>query len=201
MKSVRNSLLIAMMLVASQGFAAKKPTPMKWEVDVDHSSVNFSVRHLVVSKVRGKFAKFSGDIVADELGLLKSVKGDLFVQSIDTGITKRDDHLRSPDFFDAAKFPKIHFESTAITVEGTQAVVEGKLTIKDVTKQVRFAGEFFGKTTANFGTGDYDHLGYSFSGTINRKDFGVNFAALMNGRAVVGDEVDLNLELEATRKL
>lgn len=172
----------------------------QWTVDVPHSHVGFSVRHLVVSKVKGRFKNFTGTIVADKAGKISKLTGTVKTASVDTNEDRRDDHLRSNDFFDAAKYPLMKFDSTKITWRGNNLTVTGKLTIKGVTKTVNLQGEFLGKQSVDFGRGPQDHIGYSFETTINRRDFGLNFNRMANGILVVGDKVELELEMEAVKK-
>lgn len=175
--------------------------PGPWTLDTSHSSLNFSVRHLMVSKVRGRFNVFSGKLDVDTSGKLKSAQGTVDVKSIDTQNAKRDAHLRAEDFFEAAKYPTMKFVTTKVTHKGNNTAVQGKLTIKNITKTVTLAGNFLGKSKVNFGQGMTEHIGYTLSGKINRKDFGLNFNGVMNGVAAVGDDVELEIEMEAMRKL
>ncbi|MGO8884718.1 MAG: YceI family protein [Streptosporangiaceae bacterium] len=166
-----------------------------WNIDPVHSEVGFSVRHMMVSKVRGKFTTFSGQLITGENPLDSSVTAEIDLGSIDTGNEQRDGHVRSADFFDADKHPKMTYRSTGVRAEDGDYVLEGELTIKDITKSVPLKLELGG-----FGPDAYGgtRAGFTATGEINRKEFGVNFdAPMQNGGAVVSDKVTLNLEIEA----
>ena len=169
----------------------------KWNIDGAHSGINFSIRHMVVSKVRGRFGKFSGSLDLDEADLTKSTLDvTIDASSIDTGVGQRDDHLRSDDFFNAEKFPKLKLVLKSIKWAGDKFTATVALTIRDVTKDVKFAGELLGVQTVNFGQGAHQRAGYEARATINRKDFGLKFAGLAEGLAIAGDEVEIQLTAE-----
>ena len=166
-----------------------------WDIDPVHSEIGFSVRHMMVSKVRGRFTKFSGQLVTSTTPTDSSVTAEIDLASIDTGNDQRDAHIRSADFFEADKYPLMTYRSTGVRVEDGEYVVIGDLTIKDVTKGVPLKLELGG-----FGPDAYGGIRAGFSATaeINRKEFGVNFDAPMaNGGAVVADKVSIYLEIEA----
>ena len=166
-----------------------------WTIDPLHSEVGFSVRHLMVSKVRGKFTKFSGELVTGENPLASSVAAEIDLASIDTGAEQRDGHLRSPDFFDTENHPAMSYRSTGIRAKGDGYVVDGELTLKGVTKNVPLTLELNG-----FGPDPYGgtRAGFTATGEINRQDFGVTWnAAMEHGGVVVSDKVNINLEIEA----
>ena len=166
-----------------------------WAIDPVHSEVGFSVRHMMVSKVRGKFTKFSGEIVTAENPLASSVTAEIDLSSIDTGAEQRDGHLRSPDFFDTENHPLMTYRSTGVRAEGGRYVVDGELTLKGVTSRVPLTLELNG-----FGPDAYGgtRAGFSASAEINRQDFGVSWnAALETGGVVVSDKVAIHLEVEA----
>jgi polyisoprenoid-binding protein YceI len=167
----------------------------KWAIDPVHSEVGFSVRHMMVSKVRGRFTKFSGEIVTGEDPLGSSVTADIDLASITTGQEQRDEHIRSADFFEVETYPTMSYRSTGVRADGDHYVLDGELTLKGVTRSVPLTLELNG-----FGPDAYGgtRAGFTATGEINRKDFGVNFnAALQNGGAVVSDKVTLQLEIEA----
>lgn len=171
----------------------------KWEIDVAHSSVGFSVRHMVVTKTHGKFNDFNGYIDFDGKNVEKgSVEITAQIASIDTDNKKRDDHLRSPDFFDAEKFRTMIFKSKkVIKGKGSEFKLEGDLTIKDVTKEVTFDCEFNGVINDPMGN---TRAGFSATAKINRQDFNVKWSKSLDaGGLVVGDEVKINLEIEAVK--
>jgi polyisoprenoid-binding protein YceI len=171
----------------------------KWEIDVAHSSVGFSVRHMVVTKTHGKFNEFTGYIDFDGKNVENgSVEITAQIASIDTDNKKRDDHLRGPDFFDAEKFPTMTFKSKkVIKGSGSEFKLVGDLTIKDVTKEVTFDCEFNGVINDPMGN---THAGFSAVVKINRQDFNVKWSKSLDaGGLVVGDEVKINLEIEAVK--
>jgi polyisoprenoid-binding protein YceI len=166
-----------------------------WTIDPLHSEVGFSVRHMMVSKVRGKFSKFSGELVTAENPLASSVTAEIDLSSIDTGAEQRDGHLRSPDFFDTENHPVMTYRSTGIRAKGDGYVLDGDLTLKGVTKDVPLALELNG-----FGPDPYGgtRAGFTATGEINRQDFGVTWnAAMEHGGVVVSDKVTIHLEVEA----
>jgi polyisoprenoid-binding protein YceI len=165
-----------------------------WTIDPVHSEVGFSVRHMMVSKVRGKFTSFGGEIVTAENPLESSVTATIDLASIDTGNADRDDHIRSADFFETDKHQKMTFRSTGIRADGDGYVLAGEITLKDVTKAVEFEIEINGFGPDAFGG---VRNGFTATGTINRSDFGVDFNAVMEtGGVVVGDKVTIQLEIE-----
>ncbi|MGH9111862.1 MAG: YceI family protein [Acidimicrobiales bacterium] len=172
------------------GFAAGT-----WAIDPVHSDVAFSVRHLMVSKVRGRFETFEGEIVTgdDILGTQATVSVDL--RSINTGNEDRDNDLRSANYFEVDTHPTMTFRSTGIKAEGEGYVVEGDLAIKGVTRSVPLQVEFNGIGPDPWGG---TRAGLSATGEINRKDFGLTFDMPMEGGGlVVGDKIKLELEIEA----
>lgn len=166
-----------------------------WTIDPVHSEVGFSVRHMMVSKVRGKFTSFTGQIVTADNPLESSATAEIDLSSIDTGNQQRDDHLRSADFFDAANAPTMAYRSTGIRRQGDRYVVDGELTLRGVTRPVPLTVEVNG-----FGPDAYGgtRAGFTATGEINRRDFEVSWnAALETGGVVVSDKVTLHLEIEA----
>jgi polyisoprenoid-binding protein YceI len=170
---------------------------MSWLLDDVHTHVGFSVKHMMVTTVRGQFKKYIGKLTLDPQDFTKSrFEGEIDVASIDTGNGQRDDHLRNNDFFDAPNHPKITFKSTSIEAKGEgEFVVHGDLTIRGVTKPVALDVEFHGTSKNPYGK---TVAGLSARGTINRKDFGVNFNALLEtGGVAVGEKVKLEVDVEA----
>ena len=164
-----------------------------YEVENVHSTVGFGVRHMVVTTVKGNFSEYSGTIAYDpaDPSSLK-ISGVVKVASINTGNTKRDDHLRNSDFFDVEKFPEIAFESTKFE----NGVLTGNLTIKGVTKEVSMPATVNGPVTHPF-TGR-QAIGVDFTTKINRQDFGISWSKTLDGGGLmVGDEVTLELSLQA----
>jgi len=166
-----------------------------WDIDPVHSDVSFSVRHMMVSKVRGRFGSFSGQITTAEDITGSSVTATIDATTIDTNNEQRDNHIRSADFFDVANHPTWSFASNAVSVDDGELRVDGELTIKGVTRPVTLSLEVEG-----FGPDAYGgtRAGFSASTTINRADFGVDISMpLDGGGVVVGDKVTINLEIEA----
>jgi polyisoprenoid-binding protein YceI len=169
-----------------------------WTIDPVHSEVGFAVRHMMVSKVRGKFKTFSGELVTGDNPLDSSVTADIDLASIETGAEQRDNHIRSADFFEVETYPTMTYRSTGVRADGDNYVVDGDLTLKGVTKQVPLTLELNG-----FGPDPYGgtRAGFTATAEINRRDFGVNFSAPMqNGGAVVADKITIHLEIEAVLK-
>jgi polyisoprenoid-binding protein YceI len=166
-----------------------------WAIDPVHSTVEFVVRHMMVSKVRGRFRTFSGTIVTAENPLESSVTAEIDLNSVDTGQEQRDNHIRSADFLDVKTHPAMTYQAAGVRVEDGEYILDGKLTLKGVTRDVPLRLEVNG-----FGPDPYGgtRAGFTATGEINRRDFGVNFGALMeSGGAVVSDKVNIHLEIEA----
>ena len=167
-----------------------------WKIDPTHSTVGFVVKHLMVSKVRGKFESFSGTITVAEDGT-PSVQAEIDVTTITTGNPQRDGHIKSADFFDADQFPKATFVSTSVRPDGDNFVLTGDFTLHGVTKSVDLALEFNG---SNAGMGQGAVAGFEATTVINRKDFGIDIEMpLEGGGVIVGDKVTINLEIEALK--
>ena len=169
---------------------------MDWAIDQSHSNLAFAVRHMAISTVRGRFKKFSGTIRAEEDGTLKSIEATIDASSIDTGEPKRDAHLRSADFFDAETSPVLTFRSTGVTPQGGNRYrVNGTLTMRDETKPVSLQVEI---TTPMKDPWGNLRAGATATGTVNRKDWGLNWNQVLElGVLLVGEEVRFNLDVEA----
>jgi polyisoprenoid-binding protein YceI len=168
-----------------------------WAIDPVHSSISFSVRHLMVSKVRGTFENFSGAIVVAEDGG-PSVSAEIAVDSITTNNEQRDAHIKSADFFDVDNYPTATFSSTGLRANGDGYVLDGEFTLKGVTKPISLELEFNG---VNPGMGHGEVAGFEASVVLNRKDFGIDIdMPLETGGAVVGDKVTITLEIEALKQ-
>ncbi|WP_280315583.1 YceI family protein [Nocardia abscessus] len=164
-----------------------------WAIDPAHSTLGFSVRHLMVSKVRGRFTDFSGKLVIGEDGSA-SAEAEIRVDSVTTDNEQRDAHLRTADFFQAEQFPVATFKSTGFRLKGEDFVVDGEFTIRGVTKPVSLEVEFLG---ANPGMGHGPVAGFEAKTVINRRDFGITIdMPLPDGGAVIGDKITLTLEVE-----
>ena len=168
-----------------------------WAIDPAHSSIRFSVRHLMVSKVRGSFEAFSGAIVVAEDGT-PSVSAEIAVDSVNTGNEQRDAHVKAADFFDVENHPTATFVSTDVRADGDDYVLGGNFTLKGVTKPIDLKLEFNG---VNPGMGHGEVAGFTATVVLNRKDFGVDVdMPLETGGTVIGDKVTITLEIEALKQ-
>jgi len=166
-----------------------------WDIDATHSTVGFSVRHMMVSKVRGYFTKFEGVIVTAADPAASTVEASIDMDSIDTRQEQRDAHIKSADFFDTGNHTVMTFRSTGIKAKGDDWTVEGELTIKGITKPTTLSLELNG-----FGPDAYGGTRAGFTGKtdISRKEFGVDIDMPMDGGGVVvGDKISVELEIEA----
>lgn len=172
---------------------------MSWQLDTSHSHIQFSARHMMISRVRGEFEKFSGTIRLDEANPAASaVDVQIEAASINTRDGQRDAHLRSPDFLHAEQYPYLTFKSTGVEqVDSHNAKLLGNLTIRDITRPVALDVEFQGKSKSPWGTENY---GFNARTKINRKDWGLEWnVALETGGVLVGDEVTIDIELELVK--
>ena len=168
---------------------------MKWTLDTTHSAAEFAVKHLMISTVKGQFRTLegSGETFAD--GTLKSVEMTIDVASIDTNVQQRDDHLRSPDFFDVANHPTLRFRSTKIDQKGSDVIVAGDLTIRGTTKPVTLRGEYASPTKDPWGN---PRAALSVTAKISRKEWGLVWNQVLEaGGFAVSDEVKIVVEAEA----
>ncbi len=174
-------------------------TAKTWNVDVAHSSVVFSVRHMVVSKVRGRFAKFSGRLELNDQDLTQSnVDIRIDASSIDTGVGDRDTHLRSPDFLDVEKFPELTYKSKRVERLGEDRYrVVGDLTIRGATREVPLDVEAGGRVKDPWGN---ERAGFTARTRIDRRDFGLEWNKVIEtGGFVVGDHIDIDVDVEGVR--
>jgi polyisoprenoid-binding protein YceI len=176
-----------------------KTQETKWAIDPSHSKVSFKVKHLMISNVLGNFKEFEGQVSSAENDFSGAVINvSLNAASIDTEMADRDAHLKSPDFFDAEKYPKITFSGNGLKDLGDDMYeLTGELTIKDVTKVVTLSVEFGGVMSDPWGN---VKAGFSINGKINRKDWGLNWnAALEAGGLLVGEEVKISGDVELVK--
>jgi polyisoprenoid-binding protein YceI len=167
-----------------------------YNIDPAHSSVGFGVSHMVINTVRGKFNQFTGTVTVDGKEV-KDAKGTIQAKSIDTGVANRDNHLRSPDFFDAEKFPTITFVSKKSETKDGQTILTGDFTMHGVTKELSLPVKVKGPIKDMMGM---QRIGLEGKTEINRKDYGLTWnKALETGGVVVGDEVELQINAEATK--
>jgi polyisoprenoid-binding protein YceI len=198
---------IGLFLVTKQTtLAAEKPDTVKYlpvptgtyKIDPPHTVVGFSIRHLEINWVSGRFKDVEGSIVFDERDITRStVSFKTKIDSVDTGIGGRDKHLKTADFFDAAKFPEMTFQSTKVDRKGKNYMLTGDLTIKGVTKSVSFPFTMTGAVKDPWGG---TRFGISAETRINRRDFGITYGKPLSGGGLdVGDEVTVNLDFEAVK--
>jgi polyisoprenoid-binding protein YceI len=168
---------------------------MTWNIDKAHSEIDFAVRHMMISTVRGKFARFDADVSVDPAKLEEAkVTARIDAASIDTAEEKRDGHLRSPDFFDVANYPTLTFTSTKVTRNGDDLEVTGNLKIKDQEHQVTLKGEVTGPGKDPWGN---SRIGFSLSGEIDREKWGLTWnQALETGGVLVAKKVKITLETQ-----
>ena len=166
-----------------------------WDFDPAHTYIGFVVRHLVVTKVRGRFDNVEGHIVTAKNPLESTVEVSVDLHSVNTNNDARDNHLRSADFFESESHPRMSFRSTGVRQDGEDFILDGDLTIKDVTRPIELEFEYAGVTPDPWGG---TRIGFSAKGEINRKDFNVNFSGVQNGLAVVADKIDIVIDVEAT---
>jgi polyisoprenoid-binding protein YceI len=170
-----------------------------WTVDPAHSKVGFAVKHMGIATVRGEFTEFEGTLeIADDLSSAKAY-GTVKAQSVDTNEPQRDDHLRSPDFFDAAQFPELRFESTSIeALDNDEFRITGTLTIHGVTNEVVLHAELEGTDIDPWGN---ERVGLEVTGQLSRGDYGMKFnQALGSGNMLVADKVNLALDISAVKQ-
>ena len=171
-----------------------------WQVDGTHSSVGLTVRHMVISKVRGRFSRWNAKLDLDPANLARSsVQVEIEAASIDTGVADRDAHLRSPDFLDAEKHPTLRYQSRRVEVVSHDRLrVVGDLTIRDVTREVVLDVEYGGEGKDPWGN---TRVGFTATASLARKDFGLTWnQALETGGVLVADRVDVEIELQAIRQ-
>lgn len=191
--NLRNLEVLVITLAAALQTAAAQST---WKIDPAHSAAQFEVKHLMISNVRGQFGKMAGKITFDGKNYSTvRAEAEINVASIDTREQKRDDHLRSSDFFDAAKYPTITFKSKRVeSVQGTKFNLVGDLTIRGITKEIALAVE---ATPIVKGMGGESRIGALATTKLNRQDYGVKWNRTLDaGGVVVGDEVKIILDME-----
>jgi polyisoprenoid-binding protein YceI len=172
-------------------------TPRHWQFDLAHSGISFWVRHLLVSKVRGSFTRWSGTLVFDEARPeAAQLSVEIDAASVDTHEAKRDEHLRSPDFLDVAAYPKLTYHSTRVEPAGDRRYqVHGTLTLHGVSRPVTLDVEYAGDIKDPWG---HQRAGFSARATIDRKEFGINFNQVLDaGGLALGDKVEIAIEVEA----
>jgi polyisoprenoid-binding protein YceI len=175
--------------------AQNTPTAGSYDLDQSHSHVSFSARHLMVTKVRGRFPVIAGKLVIAEDAKESSVEATVDANAVDSGDPKRDEHLRSADFFDAENYPTVTFRSTKVVDQGDgEFTLEGDLTVRDQTRPVTLKGEYLGSQASPWGD---TRIGFTAETEISRKDWGLEWnVALETGGVLVGDKVKLTIDAE-----
>jgi polyisoprenoid-binding protein YceI len=187
------AILALIGLVASRPVA---PAADTYKIDPAHSNIGFTVTHLVINTVRGKFDEFAGTVEL-EGSALQGAQGTIQAKSIDTGIERRDNHLRSADFFEVAKYPTITFQSKRVEKKGEDAVLVGDFTMHGVTRELALPATVKGPIKDPWGN---SRIGLQARAKLNRKDYGLKYnQALETGGLVVADEVELDLNVEAVK--
>jgi polyisoprenoid-binding protein YceI len=189
---------LAAVLTLALGAGALHAQGSDWKIDGAHSEADFAIKHMAISTVHGSFRGVSGTIHFDAANVAKSsVEAKIDVNTVDTGVAARDTHLKSPDFFDVAKFPAMTFKSTSVAKSGDGYAVTGELTLHGVTKGVVLKLEEPGKEQAD---PKGAKRGFTATTTINRKDFGLLWANKTGtGDAVLGDDIKIELDIEAAK--
>lgn len=195
MKKMILSTFVSLLSVSA--FAKSIPAG-SYAIDAAHSKVGFEIPHLVIATVEGRFSKFDGNIKVEEKLEKSKATLNIEVASISTENKDRDDHLRSGDFFDVAKFPKMTFVTKKISGTPDALKITGALTLKGVTKDVTLDAKYLGEVKDAYGN---LKIAFSGKGTINRKDFGLTWNSAVEAGPVVGDEVTLILNIQAGKPL
>ncbi|MDY0109498.1 MAG: YceI family protein [Candidatus Krumholzibacteria bacterium] len=193
---MRKTTIVTAVLLLTVAAAAQAAT---YKIDPSHSAVSFKVRHLMISTVRGSFDEFSGSFTyLKDNPAQWQVAAEIQTASVNTNDDKRDDHLRTADFFDVEKFPTMTFRSTKVTGQGERFKLHGDLTLLGVTKPVVFDLEITGETIDPWGN---HRVGFSAIGKLDRKEWGMTWStALDSGGVMVGDEVGIELEIQGIQE-
>lgn len=193
---MKNMIFSALITLLSASALAKDIPAGTYNIDPAHSKVGFEIPHLVISSVEGHFSKFEGVLTIDKKLDKSKANLNVDVTSINTDNKDRDDHLRSADFFDATKFPKMTFVVKKISGDTDDLKLTGDLTIKGKTKSVTLDAKYLGDVNDPFGN---HKIAFTAKGKINRKDFGLNWSKLVEVGPVVGDEVTLDIKIQAAK--
>ncbi|UCG51224.1 MAG: YceI family protein [Candidatus Latescibacterota bacterium] len=196
--SHKQCLTVLLVCVLTLAAFSAAPAADQYTIDTSHSSILFSIKHLVITKVKGEFNEYAGTISYDDQDITKSsVEVTIKTASIDTKDEKRDAHLRTADFFDAEKYPEITFKSKRVVKSEDGFVVVGDLTMRGVTKEIEIPFVVSGVITDPWGN---TRMGISAELKLNRQDYGISWSnKLDNGGLVVGNDVDIELEIEAIK--
>ena len=196
---VRNVLVFATAVLSFA--AAASAQAVTYTIDKAHSEADFTIRHMAISNVHGAFGNIAGTVVYDPSDVSKSsVDATIDISTVDTGVAARDTHLKSPDFFDVAKFPTMTFKSTSVKPDGDGFDVYGNLTLHGVTKPVTLKVDQPSKEQLGMGGKSYAR-GFEATTTIDRKDFGLLWnGTLKSGDAIIGDQVKIDITIEGDHK-
>ena len=186
------TMLLAALLISSSAFAADY-TAGKYNADPAHTRMSFTIPHFVVSEVEGRFNDVKGDFVLDKTFTKSKITAEVPVGSIDTGVKQRDDHLKSKDFFEVEKYPAIKIKTKSITGTPESFKLTAAVTIKDVTKDIVFDGKYTGSAKDPWGN---QRAAIQLTGTLNRKDFHINYDDKIEIGPAVGDEVKIKVITE-----
>ncbi|MCO5142994.1 MAG: YceI family protein [Oligoflexia bacterium] len=196
MKTITTFIALTL-AIAGSAYAKTNYETGTYSIDLAHSKIGFEIPHLVISSVEGRFDEYSGEVELAKKFTDSKVSVEIKTKSIDTAIAKRDDHLRSGDFFDAEKFPTILFKSKKFSGTPESFKLTGNLTIKGNTKEVVLDGKYLGTVKDGYGN---EKAAFQASTTINRKDFGLTWSSMVEAGPVVGDEVSITLKIQAAKK-
>ena len=192
---MRNKTMLGLTAVAVL-LLSKANAIDNYKIDPAHTSVGFAIRHMGVSNVKGHFDEFVGSLLLDN-GSIQEATATIQVKSVNTGIEKRDNHLRTADFFEAAKYPEITFKTKRVEKSGDQTILIGDFTVRGVTKEVRLPVTLSGPVKDPQGN---TRIGLEAKTTVNRKDYGMKFNAVMEtGGLMVGEEVTIEINAEAVK--
>lgn len=171
----------------------------KWNIDPTHSEIGFKVKHMMISNVRGSFASFRANAETNGEDFNSArLNFEADIDSIDTGVADRDAHLKSDDFFNAESYPTLKFESTGVKLDDEDLIIEGNMTIRDVTKPVTLKGEFGGIVTDPYGQ---TKAGFTLNGKIKRSEFGLRWNAVTEaGSIVVSDDIRIQNEIQFVKE-
>ncbi len=193
---MKTLILSSLVTLASLSAAAKSIPAGTYNIDPAHSKLGFEIPHLVISTVEGRFAKFDGSLTVDPKLEKSKASVNIDVSSISTENKDRDDHLKSPDFFDVTKFPKMTFVTKKVIGGAENMKLVGDLTLKGKTKEVTLEVKYLGDVNDAYGN---SKVAFSATGKINRKDFGLTWSSMVEAGPVVGDEVTLILKIQAAK--
>lgn len=191
------SLALTVLFFSLSAFAlVPNYVPGQYKIDPDHTRVDFVISHFVISEVEGRFNDVKGNFLLAKKFTLSTVESEIAVASIDTAVAKRDEHLKSKDFFDAATYPTMTLRGKHFTGKPTAFTLVADLTIKGVTKEVTFRGKYTGMVKDPYGN---ERVALNMSAKINRKDFGINYAEKIEIGPAVGDEVTIMVRTEGIK--